>query len=196
MKICGIYGILNRKNNKIYIGKSKNIIQRWRCHKHLLKYNKHENHLQRAWYLDKNYFNYVIIEECDEKILSYRESVYIKIFKSHNPNYGYNTLTYDENINIVYSEETKNKMSLIIKGKFLGKNNPRYGIPCPKNVIEATIKSNSRTYTIMSPTGELIEFTGLKKFCKKYNLDRKSLYLVFNNKQKHHKGWTKPKQNL
>lgn len=52
-KICGIYAILNRKNNKIYIGKFKNIIQRWRCHKYLLRNNKHENHLQRAWNLNK-----------------------------------------------------------------------------------------------------------------------------------------------
>ena len=30
---CGIYKIMNLKNNKIYIGKSKNIEKRWQRHK-------------------------------------------------------------------------------------------------------------------------------------------------------------------
>lgn len=191
-KICGIYAILNRKNNKIYIGKSKNIIQRWRCHKYLLKNNKHVNHLQRAWNLNKNDFIFSIIEECNINSLSERESIYIKIFKSNNQKYGYNLISYDNN-KIIYSEETRKKMSLQRKGKFSGKNNPRYGIKCPDNVKKATIEANSRNYTIVSPEGKIINFTGLKNFCKKYNLDRKSLYLVFKDKQTHHKGWTKAK---
>ena len=33
----GIYGIRNTINNKIYIGKSKNILKRWASHKSELK---------------------------------------------------------------------------------------------------------------------------------------------------------------
>lgn len=41
--MIGIYKILNTANNKVYIGSSININNRWAKHKALLRHNKHEN---------------------------------------------------------------------------------------------------------------------------------------------------------
>ena len=48
--ISGIYRIVNTKNDKSYIGSSKNIIRRWYIHKSALKNNRHHSiYLQRSW---------------------------------------------------------------------------------------------------------------------------------------------------
>ena len=48
--ISGIYQIKNLINNKIYIGSTINLKQRFNDHKKLLRHNKHpNNHLQSSW---------------------------------------------------------------------------------------------------------------------------------------------------
>ena len=48
--MVGIYKIVNKKNNKVYIGQSVNIKQRWALHKSELRNKYHENvYLQNAW---------------------------------------------------------------------------------------------------------------------------------------------------
>ena len=48
--IAGIYRIVNLKNNKSYIGSSKNTTRRWYIHKSALKNNRHHSiYLQRSW---------------------------------------------------------------------------------------------------------------------------------------------------
>ena len=52
-KYRAIYSIENLVNNKVYIGSSIDVFQRWGDHKKLLKYNKHENkYLQNAYNKD------------------------------------------------------------------------------------------------------------------------------------------------
>jgi group I intron endonuclease len=52
MPICGVYSITNRKNGKVYVGQSADIMQRWRQHRHRLDEGTHLNaHLQAAWQL-------------------------------------------------------------------------------------------------------------------------------------------------
>ena len=63
--LCGIYGIRG-PNDKIYIGQSVSIPQRWRMHKSALRHNRHPcQHLKNAWnkYGEKR-FVFFIIEEC------------------------------------------------------------------------------------------------------------------------------------
>lgn len=66
-KKYGIYGIVNKINNKIYVGKTmKNFGDLWDCHKALLRGNCHDNkHLQFAWnkYGEEN-FEFIIIHDC------------------------------------------------------------------------------------------------------------------------------------
>lgn len=50
METCGIYKIVNKQNNKYYIGSSSNIEKRWYVHKTRLNNNNHPNkYLQAAW---------------------------------------------------------------------------------------------------------------------------------------------------
>jgi group I intron endonuclease len=69
--ISGIYQIKNLKNNKIYIGSSKNIKERFLQHKYNLKNNKHCNPiLQNSWnkYGEEN-FEFIIIEIINNTLL-------------------------------------------------------------------------------------------------------------------------------
>ena len=65
----GVYEIINTKNNKKYIGSSKNVKERIINHKSLLKNNNHHSiHLQRAYNKDKEYFKFNIIKYCENYI--------------------------------------------------------------------------------------------------------------------------------
>lgn len=86
-----IYKISNNINNKIYIGKTlENIQKRWKEHLNDYKKDKYE---KRPLYLAmKKYgvehFEIELIEECSEDILSERETYWIQYFGSFK--YGYN----------------------------------------------------------------------------------------------------------
>lgn len=77
--MIGIYKILNTVNNKVYIGSSVNIQNRWNKHKALLRHNKHENpKLQNSWNkYGEEVFEFIIIEECDENVLLEKEQNYL-----------------------------------------------------------------------------------------------------------------------
>ena len=91
-KICGIYCIENKVNNKKYIGQAKHIHRRWNQHKSDLRNNKHCNiHLQTAWNLyGEECFQFSILEECLVEKLNEREIYWIERYNSRNSNYGYN----------------------------------------------------------------------------------------------------------
>ena len=80
----GIYGIRNKINDHIYIGKTgMNFGDRWDSHRALLRGNKHFNqYLQRAWnkYGEEN-FDFLIIEECNVEDLDEKEMYYIQSYR-------------------------------------------------------------------------------------------------------------------
>lgn len=79
--LCGIYMIRCNINNKIYIGESKNIWDRFDYHLQRLLNNKHDNeYLQKAFnkYGVLN-FTFDIIELCEEYSLSIREHHWVQI---------------------------------------------------------------------------------------------------------------------
>ena len=86
---CGIYKILNKINNKIYVGQSEDIDRRWEQH----KYGKGNKHL-RSSFLKYGLINFefTILEECenDKSILTQKEQYYIDLFECYNPQKGYN----------------------------------------------------------------------------------------------------------
>lgn len=108
--MIGIYLIENIINNKKYVGQSVNIKKRFSQHKSC---NAKHGILVRAF---KKYgienFKFSIIEECEEKYLSERESFWINEFNSFSPN-GYNLIFGD--IHGRRSELTKSKVSLMMK---------------------------------------------------------------------------------
>ena len=111
-KICGIYIIRNKINNKMYVGQSVNIKARWSQHLDALNKNKHCNtHLQNSWNkYGKVNFEFIIQEECDECNLNKKEKYWIKHNETHDSKYGYNK-TYGGEGGIP-TDEVRKKMSI------------------------------------------------------------------------------------
>ena len=82
--------IKNNINDKLYVGQSINIENRWTHHKSELNNNKHINdYLQNAWnkYGEDN-FSFIVIEECKESELNEKEIYYINKYNSMNNGYN------------------------------------------------------------------------------------------------------------
>jgi group I intron endonuclease len=97
--MTGIYIIKNIINNKIYIGSSKNIENRFRKHLSALKGGRHINkHLQAAFikYGEEN-FSFNILKETSILILRKAEQLFINKHQSLNPKYGYNKAVVESN---------------------------------------------------------------------------------------------------
>ena len=90
--MIGIYKIINKINNKVYIGQSIDIDRRLKDHISGLNGNYgHNPHFQNAWnkYGEKN-FEFEIVE--DTNLLDEREIYYISKYDSNNPDKGYNMM--------------------------------------------------------------------------------------------------------
>lgn len=88
-----IYKIINKINNKIYIGKTQfSIEERERGHLTKLRNNKHYNsHLQSSFNkYGEHVFKILLIEECNINILDEREKYWINFYKSYIDKFGYN----------------------------------------------------------------------------------------------------------
>ena len=121
----GIYGIRNKVNNKIYVGKTgMNFGDRWDSHKALLRNNKHDNpYLQNAWnkYGEQN-FEFIVIEDCNIDKLNEREMYWIKYYKDKNLAYNiHNGGDGGHNLGKHLSEETKKKIGEKNKLNMIGK---------------------------------------------------------------------------
>lgn len=89
-KICGIYKITNKINEKSYIGQSVDIYRRWKQHKKIgrglseVKYQRNKNDpLYRA--INKygvDNFVFEIVEECKDELLDEREMYWIDYFNT------------------------------------------------------------------------------------------------------------------
>lgn len=117
--VSGIYIIRNMRDNKVYIGQSKSIKQRWDKHKVLLKSNKHENsHLQNAWnkYGEKK-FKFLILEYCPIDQLDEREQHYLDLYASNNLTYNIAIDAKSTGRGIPKSASHKEKLSNALKGR-------------------------------------------------------------------------------
>lgn len=119
----GIYIIKNKVNNKVYIGQSKNLGQRYASHIRRIKTKTHYNEiLQRAFekYGIDN-FEYSILEEVlEDNILNEREKYWIDFYGGINCESVYNLK--DPLLN-EHSDYVKSKLSKNNSGE----NNPNYG---------------------------------------------------------------------
>ena len=90
--MIGIYKITNTINNKIYIGLSSNIEERWKIHKKRYKietdkeYEKHLYRSFRKYGLDA--FTFEVIEECSVEELANREIYWISYYDSYANGYN------------------------------------------------------------------------------------------------------------
>ena len=210
LKKCGVYMIRNIINGKVYIGSTRDTFKnRWRTHKRLLKCNKHCNkHLQSSYNkygVDK--FEYQIVEITDPTKALTREGYYIKLYKSTNPNYGYNQAEVDENGKTNLSDETKRKLSKTIKqlwkegfynpANFKGKSPWNKGLKCDnisltrRNMFNAVevykdniLIATFRSVIDLSEWTKTNELPGLTYYHDKYdrpNLGKRTTYLQSQN---------------
>ena len=111
----GIYCIVNKANEKKYIGSSKSVYYRWKGqHRCNLRRGVHKNiHLQNAWnkYGEHN-FEFLILEECPIISLKEREEYWMETYKSYQREFGYNSSRLS-NGNHIMSEEAKSKMKQV-----------------------------------------------------------------------------------
>ena len=122
-QVCGIYEIRNLVNDKIYIGSSYHIYNRWSQHRQFLKKNIHNNkHLQRAWNkYSEEYFKFSIIENIIitdsfinmKNLIIEREQYWIDETRCCNRDMGYNIATkaYSK-LGVKDSEKVRKKKSI------------------------------------------------------------------------------------
>jgi len=138
--MIGIYKIANTENGKIYIGSSTCISRRFKQHIKCLKGGYHRNkYLQQSF--NKHgigCFKFTILEECNLENLLELETNYILKFNSFKREIGYNILidASHSRLGVKHSLETKNKISLIQKGKKLSLDHKKIVV---KNLINWSI---------------------------------------------------------
>lgn len=214
-----IYKISNLINDKIYIGQTiESIEKRWK--RHTWKSTKNRNAMAITNAIIKYGENNFIIEQIDSaenlEDLNKKEEYYIKYYNSISPN-GYN-IKYGGN-NKRLSEETKLKISISNKGKTITEETRKKlsdshkgwvpseetrqkwrdafsGKRPSEKTIQGSIEYNQKTFTLLSPDGELVTFTNMKKFCLENNLSNSKLCLVAKGVRKTHKGWTRPNDEI
>lgn len=91
----GIYLIICKQSEKVYIGQSKNVKKRFKTHVYHLKSGKHGNHYLKNAYekYGKENFEFKVLEYCELEILDERERFYFDLYKSTDPKFGFNILT-------------------------------------------------------------------------------------------------------
>lgn len=161
-----IYEILNKSNNKRYIGQTvkSNLTERWKEHVYMLTNQKHHNqHLQSAW---NKYgplqFKFKILELCDsEDALNKAESKWIIEYKTLNRNYGYNL-------------------------QVGGSKHSAYQVR-----INRSKKQRPSGYpNVVDEMGIVYTITNLREFARRHNLTQFGLrQVVVTKKYFHYKGW-------
>lgn len=114
----GIYEIINVKNQKRYIGQTKNLYRRQCNHIGKLRRNIHPNkHLQNAWNkYGEDAFQFRVLEYCPLEKLDEKELFWINCYQSHQV--GYNIRTDPvSNRGVKWSEEHHEKMMKIINNE-------------------------------------------------------------------------------
>jgi group I intron endonuclease len=143
---CGIYKILNKVNNKFYIGSSNNIKRRWMHHITYLNGGYHTNvHLQNAWSkYGKQAFEFSILEQINENELLLKEQYYLDFYKQNNPDLIYNIscVAGSPMKNLKHSKETIETL----KHKLSGVNHPHYG-KCVDEQWRRNISKNLKNFT-------------------------------------------------
>jgi group I intron endonuclease len=110
---CGIYRILNKVNNKCYIGSSVNVKDREYKHFWMLRNSRHDNLFLQNSYTKYGYesFTFEVLELCATNLLVERENYYINKFNSCDPEFGYNQALVNDFRRNTYNDSVKIKLS-------------------------------------------------------------------------------------
>lgn len=134
----GIYCIRNIINNKVYIGKARNIYTRINQHRCAFRKGtkgEHNDYFFNSWvkYGEEN-FEYFVLEylEINEELFKERELYWMKIYDSCNRKKGYN-LRQDSCTNMIVHEETSKKISKRLKKEWKEGNRKDHGKKLSQN---------------------------------------------------------------
>ncbi len=136
----------------------------------------------------KNRLKKEIIWETDSpEKLNHLEQTFITLYKSLSPR-GYNLDTGGKG-NRIFSEETRRRIGDKTKGRKVREDT--------KTKIRQTLYNQNhlaKNFRLKSPSGEIIEGSNLRKFCRENlpNFDTSGLYAVSTGKIPRYKGWTNP----
>jgi group I intron endonuclease len=215
-----IYKVTNKINGKSYIGQTtKTLIQRKRAHYNAMRYDNYYFHNALKKY-NKEDFEWKIIEKCNSaEELNEMEFHYIKQYKSHKLENGYNisfggsggdNFTNNPNKEFIrqklidrwknkkhpwigkkHTEETKRKISEKAKNRTFSDETIKKFSKIRKNMVG---KKNplSKKWKIIFPNEEEIIVYILRNFCntfEKEKLDFGAMQRTANGKQKSHKGY-------
>jgi len=209
MGIYSIYKSTNLITGKQYIGYTGSFSNRKKQHKYE-SFNKtcsgydsyfHRSIRKYGW---NNFKWEIIYQSKDQKhCLNVMEKHFIMECDSYNN--GYNETFGGEGCyGFKHTEEHKQ----LLRIKYTGKNNPRYGkaytrdeehrkymsflltgIKKTKEHIEKRVQAVSKNWILINPQGQKIEIKNLKKFCRENNLNQSAMGKVASKKQSNHKGW-------
>lgn len=198
MKICGIYKIINKADQKYYVGSSNNIQKRWSQHKKELNRNSHINsHFQNAWnkYKEDN-FILKINEEISQNELLITEQKYLDIAKNEQDK-CYNISFIAGRVDM--TNEIKQKLSISHKGLLSGENHPMYGKHHSnesKNKIKTSLLGRKRSKESIekSRIGNIGKHIGRKSgMYGKHHTDETKLKISFSGLGRKHSDETKEK---
>jgi group I intron endonuclease len=172
---AGIYIIINKIDDKRYIGSSINLSRRKNSHFRLLRNNKHSNkHLQNAYNkYGEDHFIWNIIEECDKKDCIKREQFWLDLLK---PEYNIRILA-DSNLGMKYPPRTE-AAKLSTSKSLIGRKRPLEVINKIKNTkkVKGTsiraLEARSKK-VIDNSTG--IVYKSRLEVCKLFNLNYANL---------------------
>lgn len=170
-KIIGIYKITNLINNKVYIGSSISIMNRFSTHKRLLIKNIHFNkHLQSSFnkYGISN-FKFEILEDLkfiDKNLIQEREEFNIKLYKANNSDYGYNKrIVCNTNLGIKFTDEHRENLKISHIGNKRSKE-------AHLKIIESQLK---KVFQISKNGIILNEFKSIKEAEEITNISRQNI---------------------
>lgn len=179
---CAIYKFTSKTSGKSYIGFSTNPIKRWYTHKHLALKGKRTipfyNAIVKYGWDDFN--KEIIYESFDfNHTLSFMENYFIKYFKSHISENGYN-LDYGGG-KFPRLRGKKNPSYKIRKGKLMSDYFTSQQIKNNKQSLKKrhSGKNNhhAKQWKLISPKGEIFFINGeLVNFCKKHKLRFGKIY--------------------
>lgn len=184
-----IYKATNKINGKCYIGQTvKTLNKRIPSHKcdALTRNSSYGFHRAlRKYGFDS--FTWEILCECETKgEMNEMEYHYIKQYRSHGSENGYNMTWGGDGGPIMYGEdnpakrpEVRKKISKALKGSNKGRSR-----------IGGKNSPFAKEWEITFPDGKIENILCLKSFCKEYNLTYPLMFHVIKGWQKHHKGFS------
>lgn len=178
--LSGIYSIRGKYNDFNLVGQTTRAMsKRWTEHVTLALKGEHENpYFQRSF--NKHgieNFEFIVREEIsDLSLLDSRESDWIALLDSMKGHRGWNMREGGAHGN--YGSDLRKRVS--------------DGIRRSKKAMESRW-AQRKTYTLRDPRGNLVTFTGMRKFCRENGIRNSgAIYKLLNGKATHARGWTLP----